>query len=376
MISIDVEHTCLLELLKASLFGLSPDIPVDVDWEKIFQAAKKQCIVPLLASEVPSDYRNEWLDISYRSKAFYIQMMFEQNSLIKLFQDIPFVILKGSAAAINYPNPALRTFGDIDIYISNEHFNTARNLLENHGYYLDKSDETEFVYVKNGVVIELHNRISGKYYNNIENILINGINNSVEYKIGSNSFPGLPTYVNGLSLLGHIMHHLKTYGIGLRQIVDWMLFVHNVLDDTSWSEYFRPLAQEAGLEKLAIVVTYMCKKWLGLPDDISWCNSADEVVADQLLVRILDDGNFGCDRALYENVRISIKNEGTFKHLQQYGIDNWPLAQKHVFLRPLAWLYQLCRYACIGIASLFTGKKIFRKRKKDMSLEDLWNNLE
>lgn len=377
-IKLNVEQKCLLELIKASLFGIIPEIPENANWEKILEAAKTQCIVPLLASCVPAENRDNWNAITYQSKAHYMQMIYEQNALVKLLKDneIPFAILKGTAASVYYPNPTLRSFGDVDVYICKEDLELARRILDNNAYQFIKIDKSEYAYKKNGIDIELHIKISGTYYNDVEHVILEGLNNSVEYKIANTIFPGLPIYANGISLLGHIMHHLKTFGIGFRQIVDWMMFVHNELDDSAWENYFRKIASEAGLEKLAITVTYMCKKWLGLPDDITWCNTADEEVADKLLIRILSDGNFGCDRVPYENIRKEIKKEGLFRFLQHTGLTNWILAQKHAIFRPFAWLYQVFKYAGLGLSRLFAGKKVFRNDKQNLKLEELWKRLE
>ena len=378
MIYIDLEHSCLLELLKASLFNKSSNISSNANWDKIFELAKAQCIVSLVAPIVPGVHRDEWMNLSLQNKAHYMQMLYEQNYLVSLFMTnhIPFVIIKGTAAAIYFPSPSMRTFGDIDIYVSEEYLNSSLDLLSSNGYVLFSNNYRQFEFMKNGMDFELHSRFSSKNYNDIEHILLNGMNNAIEYKIDNYVFPGLPTYENGLVLLGHIMQHLKASGIGLRQIIDWMMFVHQELDDSAWNNHFRDLTREAGLEKLAITVTYMCKKWLGLPNDITWCNTADEDVADQLLLRVLNDGNFGCDRAPFENIRISIKNDGLFNHLQRTGLENWSLAQKHKLFRPFAWLFQLFRYAGLGIAGLFTGKKIFRKDNQNLKLEELWKELE
>ena len=378
MISLYKEQLCLLELIKCALFNLTPEIPDDTNWEKLFLTAKLQCVVPLIASYVPAEYRVKWVDVSYQSKTHYMQMLHEQNSLIRLMKsnNIPLVIFKGTAASIYYPSPSLRVFGDIDFYISSECFNSAMKLLKENGYNFLSNDVRQYEFEKNGIDFELHTKISCRHYNDVEPIFLNGLNNSVEYRIGNCSFPGLPTYENGLVLLGHIMQHLKGLGIGLRQIIDWMMFVHNELDDSAWENHFRSLAVEAGLEKLAITVTFMCRKWLGLPNDITWCDIADEEVANQLLIRILDDGNFGIDRAPYENIRRYIKNEGFFKYMQRTGISNWKLAQKHVVFRPLAWFYQICKYLGQGVARLFLGKKVFRKNNKNLKLEELWKELE
>ena len=171
------------------------------------------------------------------------------------------------------------------------------------------------------------------------------------------------------------MQHLKSSGIGIRQIIDWIMFVRKELDDSSWEKHFRHMAVEAGLEKLAITVTFMCKKWLGLPDEISWCNDADEEVADQLLYRILFDGNFGNERYKGEIIKNSFRREGTYKYLQRVGIKNLPLAQKYVFLRPIAWLYQFFRFSINGLIGLIKGEKLFRDEKDIMSLKELWKEL-
>lgn len=377
MISLDLEQTCLLELIKASLFGITPEIPDNANWEKLFEAAKTQCIVPLLASCVPAENRNKWNAITYQSKAHYMQMLYEQNLLVKLFKfnHIPFVILKGTAAAINYPNPLLRTFGDVDVYVSSEYWNTAVELLNDNKYDCFSKDDRTYEYEKNGIEFDFHTRFSCRHYNDIDHVVLNGMNNAVEYQILNNTFPGLPNYENGLVLLGHIMQHLNDSGIGFRQIIDWMMFVHNNLDDSSWNYYFKPLAVEAGLEKLAIIVTAMCKKWLGLPDEITWCNNSNDDLLDQLFVRILTDGNFGQDRAPIENIRKSIREEGFFKYLQRAGMLNWILAQKYKIFRPFAWLYQIFRFACSGTLRMIRGKKVFIEDKKNMRLEDLLEKL-
>ena len=378
MVSLNLEQTCILELIKASLFDLTPEIPENVNWDKLLELAKAQCIVPLVVSFVPSENRKEWNTASYHSRAHYMQILYEQKALVNLLKanSIPFIIFKGTAAAVYFPVSSLRSYGDIDLFVPGEYFDSAKTVLEKNGYkYLDKNYR-HYEYSKNGIEFELHRRISSKNYNYVENIFLNGLNNAVECIIGDSSFPCLPTFENGLVLLGHIMQHLKGSGIGLRQIIDWMMFVHKVLDDTTWEQNFKPLAVEAGLEKLAVTVTYLCKKWLGLPNEISWCDGADEEVADNILYLVFEDGDLGNERASYESVKVSFKNEGTFKYLQRAGVLNWPLAQKYAFFRPFAWLHQLCKYACQGIAGLFTGNKVFRKEKQVLPIEEIWKKLE
>ena len=138
MVSIDVEQICLLELIKAALFNSVPEIPNNANWEKILETAKSQCIVSLIASVVPNEHSSEWTKMSCQSKAKFIKLLYEQTSLINMFKnnDIPLIILKGTATSIYFPVPSARTFGDIDLFVPNDFADSARKLLEENGYVL------------------------------------------------------------------------------------------------------------------------------------------------------------------------------------------------------------------------------------------------
>lgn len=47
----------------------------------------------------------------------------------------------------------------------------------------------------------------------------------------------LPPLANGMVLLVHLAQHLKTR-LGIRQVIDWMLFVKNELNNEFWDHSF------------------------------------------------------------------------------------------------------------------------------------------
>lgn len=61
--------------------------------------------------------------------------------------------------------------------------------------------------------------------------------------------PVLPPLENGLVLLAHVNQHLGS-GLGLRQILDWQMFVDAHLTDELWERGFQHAAQQIGMEKL------------------------------------------------------------------------------------------------------------------------------
>ena len=359
----DANQQALFELLKASLFGEEPVFPDEADWDAVFEEAQLQTVVALAAPAVPKEQAKKWDERVSRNTAHYMRVLYEQTRMVRLFEDkgIPLVVLKGSAAAMYYPVPSRRTMGDIDFIVPPERFDEARELLENSGYAFqgDYGDGRDYTYFMGGVIFELHRRYSDAD-RDIEGIILDGLSRAVTREINANRFPALEDAVNGLVLLDHVRHHLYG-GLGLRQIIDWMMYVHAVLSDDFWEKEFCPLARGAGLERLAIVMTKMCRLWLGLPDDISWCGEADEATAEQLLDTVMNSGNFGRkDPYVYrpmESVTMDIKEKGLFRSLQDTGLSCWKAAQKHAFLRPFAWLYQIFRFIGKGIAALLSGER-------------------
>ena len=366
----DVNQQALLELLKASLFGIEPALPDEVDWVAVFEEALAQTVIALAAPAVPEEHAPQWSERVSQNTAHYMRVLYEQTRLTRLFETagIPMAILKGSSAAMYYPVPAQRTMGDIDFLVPPVRFDEARKILENSGYAFqgDYGDDRDYTYYRGGVVFELHRRYSDADWD-IEAIILDGLSRAETREINANRFSALPDEVNGLILLDHVRHHLYG-GLGIRQIIDWMMFVRAVLTDAYWEETFYPLAREAGLDTLAISMTKMCRLWLGLPDAVTWCGAADEATARQLLETVMHSGNFGRkDPYVYrpmESATMGIKEQGFFRFLQNTGLANWKAAQKCAFLRMFAWLYQLLRFIGKGIAALFRGAN-FRKDISD-----------
>lgn len=366
----NVNQQALLELIKASLFQQEPSFPADVDWDAVLQEAHDQTVAALVAPAVPQQETKKWQVDVAQNKAHFLRMLTEQTKLIELYDSagIPMVILKGFAAAMYYPEPIRRTMGDIDFIVPPERFEDACRLMEDSGYTFiyDLGNDRDYTYRKNGIAFELHHHYSDRDWD-IEGLIIDALPSSVMCEIYGNRFPALPAEINGLVLLDHVRHHLDG-GLGIRQIIDWMMFVHTVLKDGAWEDRFAPVARKAGLETLAVTMTKMCKLWFGLPDNVIWCEEADEETARELLETVLAFGNFGHKthhaNKTGESIALRSRRGNLFRFLQRTGSEQWQACQKHRFLRPFAWLYQLFRYIGMGIAALFRGENIVKDYAK------------
>ena len=361
----------LLNLIRISLWS-------DTEWPHpapaVLSEARKQAVVPLIAPNSPE---------ATQHTAHYLRILYAQDALAALFAEagIPMVILKGSAAAIYYPEPVLRTMGDIDLIVPQEMFDGAVALMAHAGYKKEagesaKPDARHVVFVKDEITFELHHHFSSEGID-IEKYVTRGLASPVMADLAGHSFSMLPALENGIMLLAHVAQHLRNE-LGLRQMIDWMMYVHAVLTDEFWYSEFQSTAADCGLETLAITATRLCQKHLGLPDVLTWCSGADEELVDALLDNLLVTGNFGHSHgsgSSVETVATNIKRKGLFRYLQQQGERNWQTYQNHKILKPFCWLYQSFRYIRRGFKTGRSCAQLAQDYSRSRSRYDLLTRL-
>ena len=349
------EQSVLLSLIKQSQFGKSDPIDLSgIDLAVLLEEASKASVIGLIASQIPESLKDDtWEVAEMRQVVFFLRYCEHQNEVIRILEkaSIPFVILKGAASAIYYSNPKRRTMGDIDVLVPGKCFSAAKSALSKAGLveYDDNGRHAKFKIEK--LCIEIHRHFSHDI--DIESYLVSGLKERETVAVEGFSFPMFPKLANGLVLLDHMRSHLKT-SLGIRQVIDWMMYVYRNLDDAFWYGEFQKVAREKGLETLAIAATRMCQMYLGLTETITWCRDADESVCSRLMDLTLKSGNFSRthgDGRSVEKVGVKMKQEGTFSYLQRAGENNWKAYKKHHWLKPFCWFYQICRYIKKGYRS-------------------------
>ena len=318
------------------------------DWESVFDEMKKQTVASLAGQWIPSHLdAAPWNTYCLKQQRRWIRVMHGQDQLLQLLEEngIPCVIIKGAAAAMYYPAPTLRTMGDVDFLVKRCDFEKAAALLEKNGYELShekKPEHHHYSYSRNGIYFELHRRIPVVAESDERRMAFfeKGIDGREWKETEGHRFPVFPSVLNGLVLILHIDHHLRT-GLGLRQIIDWMMYVHT-LSPEKWEE-LQPLLKSTGTEKLTGTVTLLCQRYLGLKKVVE---EDDSLPVDDLLAYILEKGNFGRKAGLKGKIAMTsllTEKGGFFARMQKGGLLRWKAARKYAVLRPFAWIYQIFR---------------------------------
>lgn len=371
----------IFRIIRESLFAqeMQDITSEECDWNAVYAEMKDHAIAFLAQkwlengakkSGMNEALRSEWLRGCMRQQVRWIQIMSAQERLLSILAEnqIECVIIKGAAAAIYYPQPSLRAMGDIDFLVKRADYERAARVLEENGYEQEHGhnfSHHHYGYRKDGVSFELHRRLGIVQESDEETLGLfeDGIERRQMVQIGSFRYPILPAELNGLVLMFHINQHLRS-GLGLRQIIDWMMY----LDRNDNLQELLPLFRKTGMEKLALTVTAMCQEYLGLGgmseeageatarEDIA--EEAGEIPAREALVidpgvyptqelmdYIYEKGNFGTKSGEEGKIAsvflIATSPLQLFRRLQAGGLSRWKAAGKYRFLRPFAWIYQI-----------------------------------
>ncbi len=200
--------------------------PEDLSWDFVYGMAKKHSLEALIfeaigeraKTEAPEALYADWKRDASVAGAKHITQRIELQNLSKLFSEneTPYLPLKGFLIKELYRTPSLRQMTDIDIFVGQENFEKAKELLLKSGYELDSSLEVHDSFKKPPFLeIEihkiLHNDMRGyKFENSLS-------------KEG-NEYHRVMTEEDFLVfLLHHAKKHDETGGAGIRTVFDFYL---------------------------------------------------------------------------------------------------------------------------------------------------------
>ncbi len=365
----------VLQIIRTSLFDTPLELTDDVDLESVFVTLYKHTILSVTGhsmSQLPlhQKLKSLWKDRLVHIYANNVKVQCVERLVVDtlLGGEVSFAVLKGSTAALYYREPYLRTCGDVDILVAPDDYEKAAKLLKDRQFeQVDDLNYFKHINLKyGGVTVEVH-----RYFINNDGedeqsvvpipihssnwILFDALKNAEIVNADNVKTVLFPDQINAIIFLQHIKQHLKK-GLGLRQILDWAVFVDHCINDTFWRDKMQGIFAEMGLIPLAVTVTRMCQIYLGLrTEGITWCKDADESLCETLMDYIMECGNFGKSLETVHSATVlhipSPKHPiAFFKFLQSYGVKNWKLAKEYWFFRGFAWLYQLCRYLKLAFA--------------------------
>ena len=353
----------LLRTIKYSVF--KGDCPEIEDAPALLKDIKRHAVMPLISEEVFKDDIDASAQIKKARSANLYNFIKHSNAikeLNRIFYPYKPVILKGFSAGRYYSEIALRTVGDIDFMLPGLDFDKAVSIMADNGYECTDTVSDEISprhksYDKGNVHFEMHRYFSRNETEKdkaLDKILAS--TQPVKITTKNAEFYTFPDIKNGLVLIEHIKHHIIS-GMGLRQIIDWAVYVQNVFDDEAKENEFLKLAKELGLENLAVYATRLCEIYFGIKEHEFSKDANDDTVVT-LMEEIFESGNFGRSRDKLTSKAVTfLESENIFARLKKGGMCRWKFAQNHKWARPFAPFYQIGFIIVYTVKSLISGNK-------------------
>lgn len=299
-------------LLRAALWGTPVDANEAIDWDAVIRIAEHHSNNVLLSDlafrldEVnrPSPQLAAHMQSEMRGNLFKTMKLKQiMVSAVKLLREhhIEPVLLKGFGLAMLYPNPNLRQFGDIDLYVGLDRFHESCALLRQlpGGYNWGEEEDVGHQYnIEFGPYpMEIH-RVSAEtddpkelsVYTAIERDGLHEHTQQVVYEGFEISIPSKEFMV--FYTFYHTWHHFLTSGVGWRQVADTALTLHAYHGALNLEKLHSWLVQ-MHLLKPWQAFGYLMVEQLGLPQsELPFYDARCRSTARRLYRRIMMTGNF------------------------------------------------------------------------------------
>ena len=244
----------LFEILRSELWGtgLSFSQLSHSEFEELMALAGEQTVTGLVGDCLIKNNikleREDALSLFAKLKAIEKRNAHVNENLVSFVnfmerKGVDYIIVKGQVAGALYPNPDARMSGDVDLYFVGDNYEKIKGLVEQRlGKQLSKlSDGKHVEFEVNSVVFELHEKLSRlatrkhqEYWDQmIDNAILEGTDTVT---IAGKEIKTLSATYNALYIFVHLFYHMTASGVGLRQLCDWAMVLHNLNDNVNDNE--------------------------------------------------------------------------------------------------------------------------------------------
>ena len=303
-----------------------PDSLKEADWKELYAIAQRQALLGVLfygIQRLPKELAPEqkllmqWMVMAEMIRKQNIRLFLDSVKVCKNFEKEGFAncILKGQGNALLYPDPYMRTPGDIDIYLAGGRKRVMKYVNKVCPNQVMRYHHVDFPVMKTAIEVHftpsymffpIHNSRMQKWF---KEVMGEQCNHWVSLPDGYGEIHVPQVSFNVIYILSHLHRHIFTEGIGLRQLLDYyfvLLKWHTDLTNLTNSNNSLPQMTQIntdldalrhelkylGLWKFAGAVMYVLHEVFGLSED-KMIAPMDEREGRFLLDEIMRGGNFG-----------------------------------------------------------------------------------
>ena len=214
----------------------------EADWKELYAIAQKQALLGVLfygIQRLPKGLAPEqkllmqWMVMAEQIRKQNIRLFQNSVKICQNFENEGFAncILKGQGNALLYPDPYMRTPGDIDIYLSGGRRKIMKYVDQVCPNQVMRYHHVDFPVMKTAIEVHftpsymfcpIHNRRMQKWF---EKVMDEQCNHRGSLPDGYGEIHVPQVSFNVIYILSHLYRHIFTEGIGLRQLLDYYYVV-------------------------------------------------------------------------------------------------------------------------------------------------------
>lgn len=226
----------MFSLLRIALFQSKPEFEKEQlstqALEEIYKLSKAHDIAHLVALGISKagllDNSNEWHVRFQREQIMavyrYEQLNYDFENLCNALEkaQVPFVPLKGSVIRKFYPEPWMRTSGDVDILVHEQDLERASQfLVENLNYKSEKKTSHDILmFTPAGKEIELHYGLVEEGRAKSASDILKKVWKDVKLKQGYKYWYEMSDEMFYFYHVAHMAKHFEVGGCGIRSLID------------------------------------------------------------------------------------------------------------------------------------------------------------
>ena len=313
MPSFSNNQIAFLEIVRAGLWVNEARLSQydKVDYGEVMRLAEEQSVVGLVTAgleqvkdvTVPKEWTLQFigstLQIEQRNKEMN---MFVAKLIEKLRKENIYAILvKGQGIAQCYEKPLWRACGDVDLFLSKDNYQQAKEFLIPRASHVDGEDKKQMHQgmTIDGWVVELHGTMYGEISRRM-NKGLDDVHRDVFYGGAVRSWNDngvqvfLPSADNDVIIVfTHFLQHFFVEGVGLRQICDWCRLLY------TFREKLDLRVLESRIRKMELMTEWkvfgaLAVDILGMPEEaMPFYDGRYKAKAEKALKRVMKSGNFG-----------------------------------------------------------------------------------
>lgn len=355
-----------LHLLKCALKNEQPaEAPDEIDFAQIFEISCRHDVENLtflsidqLETKIDDALYFLWQQAYFKRLKYCTLQDMALEELIEVFtgKGIDCMPLKGSVIKNYYPNPDLRSMGDIDFLVREQNRQIIRDIMHSLGYEDDLLDDGQVDAFKRGnvVYVEVHYDFSAKnhYMHEVFTIDWDKLVPTEKEHLYQMTFEDLYFFNTG-----HYVKNMHNRGMGMRAVVDGYVLWHIMNEEQKQNLLAR-------IEKNGMGVFH--SKLLTIAD-IWFDDRTDDGSTDLLQEYLISKPTFSSKKdeitmyAVYDEA-----NDSNFKYIMRKIFPSanelyqrFDIKHKCFLLIPFLWLYRV-------LLQLFGNKAKWDKAKEQM----------